>query len=502
MSESARLWTPTARRSIPFDSALVALYGSALIACAFVLLSAHMLHWFVVPVTLCGVLIGVDAVDWFRRRMDIFDPVGIMGLLGFHFFFLAPLLFIYWKYNIAFLVPPDDWRPWVGGIAALNFLGLIVYRLARAWRLPQSTTLPARWRLDMDRLPLVLAFALLITGALQIQVYRQSGGLTGYISIFEERYTESNAFVGMGWIFMISESFPILAMIGFAVYARHGTISRSWPVLILALLIFVVLKILFGGLRGSRSNIVWALFWGVGILHLWVRRVPLKVIYGGVVVLLVFMYLYGFYKVAGRKALQAIGDSDYRAELEDQSGRSIQGVILADLARADIQSFVLYRLMSPERNYSYAWGRTYLGAAALIIPGSIWPDRPLTKVLEGTDLLYGPGVYPARESTRVFGLAGETMLNFGPLLVPLVFVLLGILVGKVRGWLTMWDAHDPRLLLIPFLVNLCFVVLVGDSDNIVFFLIKNGAVPVLVVWLAANRYSGYAAANRGGTDQT
>ena len=40
----------------------------------------------------------------------------------------------------------------------------------------------------------------------------------------------------------------------------------------------------------------------------------------------------------------------------------------------DVQAYVLYRLVSPSGrtvNYQYAFGRTYLGAAALMVPGRI-----------------------------------------------------------------------------------------------------------------------------------
>lgn len=56
----------------------------------FEIVSAAEYHWFVIPVSLCGILIGCDAADWIRGRLDIFDPVGIIGLLGVLFFFCTP----------------------------------------------------------------------------------------------------------------------------------------------------------------------------------------------------------------------------------------------------------------------------------------------------------------------------------------------------------------------------------------------------------------------------
>ena len=45
---------------------------------------------------------------------------------------------------------------------------------------------------------------------------------------------------------------------------------------------------------------------------------------------------------------------------------------------------------------------------------------------------------------------------------------------------------DTRLLLIPFLITLCFWLLVGDSDTFLFILIKDWLPPTLLVWIGSN----------------
>jgi hypothetical protein len=49
----------------------------------------------------------------------------------------------------------------------------------------------------------------------------------------------------------------------------------------------------------------------------------------------------------------------------------------------------------------------------------------------------------------------------------------------------MWHPLDVRWLLFPALVNLAFVVLAGDLDNIVFFTIKNLCVPIAVLFVGS-----------------
>ena len=69
-------------------------------------------HWFVIPVFACGVVICHDAVDWIRGKLDPFDPVGLLGIFGVHFFFVAPLLHVLWDWWLVERdIRPDDLRP-------------------------------------------------------------------------------------------------------------------------------------------------------------------------------------------------------------------------------------------------------------------------------------------------------------------------------------------------------------------------------------------------------
>ncbi len=443
-------------------------------------------HWFLLPLFACGAVIGVDMIDWVRGRLNVFDPVGVLGLLGYHFFFLAPLLHIRWDYWMSQVSPPPDWRDWLGWMAILNLFGLLVYRLTRDLFTMAAPGHPLRrtmWRIHPGRFFPLIAAALVVSGAFQIGAYASFGGVLGYITAFE---AGDGAFEGMGWIFVISEKFPILALIAYAVHARRRGATLSSLQTAALLLGYLVLTFLFGGLRGSRSNTLWSLFWAAGVIHFWLRPLAKQLVYSGVVFLGLFMYLYGFYKSAGSEAvLAAIQDSSQLESLEHRTKRGTETLILGDLARADVQAFLLYRMFNSD--YELAFGRTYVGGAAILIPASVWLDRPVDKGQEGTRAQYGMDSYRVggHRSSRVYGLAGEFMLNFGPALVPLVFTALGFVVGRTRRVMQRIDPLDARWLLLPFFVNLCFVVLGMDSDNIVFFTVKNGLLPLTVVYLGS-----------------
>ena len=472
----------------------ISFFISILIVAEFLPRSDQFFDWFVIPVTLSGILIGIDAVDWFRGRLNIFDRVGILGLLGFHFFFLAPLLHVRWDYWLEpWFTPPSDWRPWLGYMAILNFFGICMYRLSRSpGILNKKKQLNQKkiWIIDQKRFPIFLSIALLISAVLQVFTCQKFGGVIIYINAATSTDTESDKFQGMGILFIVSESFPILALIGFAIYAQKYKRLRSLPVLIGVLMIFFVLQMFFGGLRGSRANTIWAFLWALGIIHFWLRQVSKKEIAVGLVFLVFFMYFYGFFKDRGVEGLQnAVQENSSGAEQE--SGRTWKGLLLADLGRSEVQAFVLYRIVRHNSDYEYAWGRTYFAATTLMIASAILPNKPNNKSMEGTEVMSGKGSYNPKEpgrcvSSKVYGLAGETMLNFDPLPVPFTFIILGIIVGRVKRYIVTWDSSDIRLLLLPMMVNFCFMVLISDLDNDIFFLFKKG-FPGLVLGISSKR---------------
>jgi len=468
-----------------------AFYISFLILLVFIVLSPDkFLHWFILPVFLCGAIIGADALKWFKGQVDLFDPVGIIGVYGFYFFFLAPLLHTYYDYWMPFtgITHPPDWRDWVGFMAILNLLGLFSYKIITKTRAHLNSSKGTLWIID-DRifLPLLL-LALFITLGLQIAIYAQFGGLAGYIATFEEGIGSSLTFRGMGIWFTISESFHSLFFIGIIIFGKRKVFIRK-PILIMIILcIFFSLKLLFGGLRGSRSETVYAMMWAVGTVHFVLRPIPRKFIYIGMILILIFMYFYGFYKSVGSQIKHIFtGETSFSA-LEQHTGRDARALLLGDLGRTDIQAYLLYRIIEV-KNYEYAWGRTYLGAVALLIPRQIWPDRPPTKIKEGTEAQYGMGSYiPDQfQSSKVYGLAGETMLNFGPLGVPFAFLVWGFVVKSVRSYVYSLNADDARRLIAMWLVIFCWAALIGDSDNMLFFVVKRVSIPSLLLWIGTRK---------------
>jgi hypothetical protein len=472
--------------------------GSGILSCfllfgscaALALYSERFCHWFLIPVGICGAVVGADAIDWIRGKRDLYDPIGFIGVFALHFFFLAPILHVMWNKYIAELAPPPDWRDWLGAMATLNAIGLIAYRSVREFPVRHHFhSLKTQWVFDSTKVKSIGFLLLIVTALCQVAVYARFGGVSGYMNA---RLSDPGTFVGMGWIFMISESFPVLAAFAAIAYAQQRRIS--WRVIAAGLVAVFLLQLIFGGLRGSRSQTVQTIIWVVGCVHLLIRPVPRRFVVAGSSVLLLFMYIYGFYKDGGPEAVsRALSEGAQEREyMAQKTNRTFDNVLLGDLARADIQAYILYALSQDSAAFrvDYAWGRTYLGALALLLPHAILPERPETKLKEGTEVQTGPGSYVPRVlySSRVYGFAGESMLNFGPISVPIAYALFGLVVRRFMALLWRLPAGDSRFVLVPFAAyTLCIGGLGGDSDNLVFGLIKDGFMPALMVTLCSRR---------------
>ena len=346
---------------------------------AFIAVTPDMRHWFVAPVLICGVLIGTDAMGLFTGTRDIFDPIGMIGLLGLHFFFLAPLLHVYWGYWIDDVKGPADWRVWLGLMAVLNATGLLLYRWARTEtrRRTRPTPVPqGRWGICRARFGVFLCVLLVVTSMLQLWIYSMYGGIAGYIDMASEG---REAFRNMGPLFLVSESFPALALIGFVVY---GADSRGRD---LSLSSWVSCCFFScsdsssadsegaearssGRCSGRRASCICGSERSRGACC-WPASAPSSC----------SCPFYGLYKGSGRGVIDILQGPSVITELEEKARRPIESTLLGDLARSDVQAHLLYRSVAPS-DAEFAWGRTYLGAAALLVPRFVWPDRIAGKI--------------------------------------------------------------------------------------------------------------------------
>jgi hypothetical protein len=114
-------------------------------------------------------------------------------------------------------------------------------------------------------------------------------------------------------------------------------------------------------------------------------------------------------------------------------------------------------------------------------------------------LLFGKGAADSGfVASNIYGLAGEALLNFGVIGVPLLYLLFGAVVGRVERYYANLHTDDARWLFYPFIVILLGWTLVSDVDNVLVFVMKYGSIPFVVLmltsrWSKQGRMSGQGA---------
>lgn len=444
-------------------------------------------NWFLIPVMACGILAGVDVVRWLRGHLDLFDPRTIIAFIAFYGFFIAPLLNVGWNtFGVGDFLFWGDWRPWLGAMATLDAFGLVIYRIVHNLVFRHTKSSGVQWEINRTRFYPVFACALVLSIAGATALLWQLHGISGMVEAYENN---QEAFVGKGWLLMFAWPLAILSFI-VIVFARSDGQRRARPHLAKGMLLLSAAGIgqfLLMGWYGSRAATIWALFWMAGIIHYRFQKLSRRIAAVGVIFLIGFMYFYGFYKEHKREGFEVLRSPSMWLEPKGYQ-RDIKYLLLGDLARADSNALILHNLVKEPDDYNYRWGFTYVAAFTILIPRNLWPDRSEVRVDAGTEAMWGKATQ--WRSSRLYGLGGEALLNFGPLGVVPIFGIYGGLVGWYRRKLTTWNAIDARLFLAPLLTSLIFRALVYDSDVLVFAAITEGAFISFFVFLASRRAHG------------
>lgn len=488
-----RAYRATRRGAHAIDAYAVFCFALLFAVSIMAALESRMLHWFLVPTTACALVCGRDALAWVSGRLDPFDPRGVVGMVGLHLFFIAPMLLVWWDMEYDVATRPEDWRPWLGILSTFLLLGLGCYRVAENLAYRKLRVRPSRWVIDEDRVFMVLVPALVLSGAAQAYLWLRYGGILGQFATYKSG--DPSSLSGRFKYQLVAGAFPILLLILITLLrsrrARGGPQRGRYSVAFFLLGLTFILYFVTDGLRGSRSAIIWTLFWATGIIHYFWRRLSARVILAGLIPVFLFMYAYGLYKSYGREVMDVYEESRSITEMSERSGRTVRRLLVRDLSRSDIQAFMTYRLLSENDDaFALQWGATYAETVPrLLVPSWLWSGRPAVpkKARAAAALHYGGFVPFSERLSKVYGLAGEAMLNFHIYGVPLAFTVYGLIMGLYRRYRASFPALDARLYVAPFFANWFLAALIGDFDNLMVFTMTKGVFPLLVLVLLVKR---------------
>lgn len=486
---------PRARSSF-VENLIITIIAVLVTTALFIALAPGCRHPFVVPLSACGVIVGIDVVRWLRGQLDTFDPKALISMLMLHATYFAPLLHQAWEaYTKDWAAQITDGYPrYFTTYGWVSLMGVCAYQLLQRFAFRRARPSPTQWILDDGRFGSLLAVAVGVSMVAAVVVITKFGGLRR--EEHQQLLALGSGLQHLSWLLMLSDPLPILLSMAGVRMLTDPRRPKSMFTVILLITGMAALAFAFLGLRGSRSAFMYLLVIVAGMAHYRIRRISVPWALGGGLILIVFVYYYGFFKRLGAmgadavgSTVAAIGSAEQRRYLEQRTGNTMATTLLGDMSRAEMQTFMLYRLDAHGDRYEYRWGRTYLRSAIMIIPRAIWYEKGPGKNEAGTDLQYGQGVSldPKRLSTRVYGLAGEAILNFGLLGVPLAFAAYGSVLGWYRRKVASWRFGDARYFLAPLFMIIAMAAYIGDSDNVMYSLLKNGTIPIAVVVLSVNR---------------
>lgn len=254
-----------------------------------------------------------------------------------------------------------------------------------------------------------------------------------------------------------------------------------------AVQIFLILAL--SSSRGSRVAIISQLLICAQIYNFYVFRFRLRHYLVGGIALAAFLQVYAYYKYGGINVLNDYVSGRSSSATVERYNNPVTFVV-GDIGRADIQAPLITRYMAGAFTPNY-FGETYLSGMSLLLPKDLRPDFLRPKIQIGADAQLDRGGLAQDYtgvvlmdgnfvSSRIYGLLGEALLNFGWIGPPFAFLLFGILSRAALLRATNFQTWD-RLLTTPFFAALPIYMLFYDFDNLIVQTITVWTVPALVL---------------------
>lgn len=439
-------------------------------------------HWALPAVWLFGALALRELLLF--PKLGFTDPRVVVGAIAFLSGFVAPVIELAIGEHAPGFWYRGDWRDWFGVLALIKLGGLLAYLLLQ--RLVFLRTAPVKWRWVADTRGGSLWNLALIAAILSIPLYYAF--LIQSVAALARNPDEVAA--GTGWINVLTDTVVILLLIRYMSKFSDAEVStfssfRSCAVL---LAVFVA-QFLVVGIRGSRSAVIWTVIGGLSIMEVRGKRVRPGVVLSMSIAMGVFAFGYGMFKENPQDVINVLSGRMSLDYVAQRSGRMNKLAFLSgDISRNDPQAFLLYRTMEHRTNVDLAYGRTYASAFFVAVPKNLWPDRPSWRRQYATNILAGRGTFDPdrRNSSRVYGLAGEALINWGPWGVIPCFALFGILVGYFRKKRNTLPENDVRKYWFALMLLIVANLYWSDMDNVVFAFIRNMLL-ISVVLLFSHR---------------
>lgn len=425
-----------------------------------------------------SLIVAFPLVDVIAGRRDIFDPVSMLSLFSLHFLIFSPLYQVSENYY-----PYLNWSAvntsYVGTWFLITSLAIFclltpAYVLSRGI-LPSKETIALECR-EVGSLIKILNIFIAISAFVKIYTLFHLGGFSGIAAAYTDRLefgvSSYNPLKGIGALVYVGDALPVLLMI---------KIMLDWPRARLAIILTlsVILSVSLVGWYGSRSNIIYSIFFVLIYIHFINKKLGMKWMLSAFVGLIVVMNAMIIYKFGG---LEAVFDANVRKEVFHKRGieNPLAFVAVRDFGRMDVQTIAVTEVLAYD--YPLALGRSYFGGLTSIVPSAIFPSRPENFTKEKTEIIF-PGATASDdfETTLVFGGVGEAFVNFG---FYSFFVFLG--VGLCIAKLSIFYQRAKKLrqvVILPVISLLPVAFLIYDSNSLMYFFAQFALFPLMLLMI-------------------
>lgn len=396
-----------------------------------------------------------------------------LEIFSYTFFIFVPLL------NVLYDDYVDRFLFYSAPVEAMTFLnilnavGLLLAALA-AFLIKPLRQRSARHEPSLRHMQLLLFVALI--ASLSAGIYNN------FISL-NLRETSDTVIDSSIAFYVLIESAPMLLawLIVVSVWKKGRMPSNLHSILLMALFLIVAISMNFS--RGSRVTVFLLVLIGFQLFYLHVYRLSklnlIVLAIGGAIAFNVMTV----YKHLGIQGVSSYLAGEGVATYVNERYTSPVRMVIGDIGRADIQAPILESQMMGHGQLAY--GRTYAKALTLLLPDFLDPlPNDWSKVIVGGQfqLEINPGssvfekVASGVGSSRIYGMVGESLINFGVVGALLSFFIFGLL----SRWLILY-ANTPagweKALIAPIISVFPIFILFYDLDNIIFRLIMLLTLP-------------------------
>jgi oligosaccharide repeat unit polymerase len=234
----------------------------------------------------------------------------------------------------------------------------------------------------------------------------------------------TRAFAGLNGVLILTNTLLAVSIVWFVKLAKNRSATSEKIIFF----IYFILSTAIIALQGQKSNLFIAISSIAIIFCFKIRRVSLPTIVIGTLTLFTALMVYQLFKqeylVLGRVVSLGSGEQFWDT-VYDYLNKQFFG----NFMQLQTMSVLLEGMPIP---LEFQYGKTYLSGVLLLVPRSLFPDKPLPTAGIFTEAFW-PAMWQEQGTTLPTGLFGEAYMNFGVIGACAMAYIFGSVLGKLHS---------------------------------------------------------------------